>query len=264
MLTLHHINCGRLIVPGFPTVVCHGLAVCESNRTVLIDPGIGLHDIRDPVGRLGRDLIDAGFQFNPPDTAVARLDERGIPHATVGDIVLTHADPDHAGGLADFPDAAVHISQVEHQALSSGHPRYRPRQFDHGPRWRTYGGAPDLGDWFGLPAWRLHVPLSATMLLVPLPGHTRGHCGVAIETPAPGRWLLHVGDAYYLRGELTDPVHPVSALAASRADDDAQRQTSLAHLRRLACDHVAQISMVGYHDLTELPPGGLDWARGRG
>ena len=34
------------------------------------------------------------------------------------DIVLTHGDPDHAGGLADFPTAAVHLSAEEHAAVA--------------------------------------------------------------------------------------------------------------------------------------------------
>jgi glyoxylase-like metal-dependent hydrolase (beta-lactamase superfamily II) len=29
--------------------------------------------------------------------------------------------------------------------------------------------------------------------MIPLPGHTRGHCGIAIATP--GGWLFHCGDA---------------------------------------------------------------------
>jgi len=32
------------------------------------------------------------------------------------------------------------------------------------------------------------------VLLIPLPGHSRGHCGVAVKTGEG--WLLHCGDAY--------------------------------------------------------------------
>ena len=71
------------------------------------------------------------------------------------------------------------------------------------------------------------------------------------------RWLLHVGDAYYLRAELAADDHPVSALATLRADDDALRRASLTQLRRLARDHSAEIEMVGYHDFTEFPPGAI-------
>lgn len=93
------------------------------------------------------------------------------------------------------------------------------------------------------------------VLLVPLFGHTLGHCGVAIQQGE--RWALHVGDAYYLRAELGTDDHPVSLLAASRADDDALRRASLGQLRRLARDHGHEIDLFGYHDGSEFPGGGL-------
>ena len=82
---------------------------------------------------------------------------------------------------------------------------------------------------------------------MPLFGHTLGHCGVAIQQGE--RWLLHVGDAYSLRAELESDEHPVSQLAALRADDDSLRRHSLEQLRRLAA---AGVEMLGYHDFSEF------------
>jgi hypothetical protein len=67
------------------------------------------------------------------------------------------------------------------------------------------------------------------------------------------RWVLHVGDAYYLRVELTTDDHPVSMLTAQRADDNNQRKASLEHVRRLARNHRDEIDLFSYHDPTELP-----------
>ena len=39
--------------------------------------------------------------------------------------------------------------------------------------------------------------------MIPLPGHTAGHCGVAINTP--DGWLLHCGDAFFFAGEIETP-----------------------------------------------------------
>ena len=39
------------------------------------------------------------------------------------------------------------------------------------------------------------------VLMVPLPGHSRGHVGVAVNTGSG--WLLHCGDAYFHRSEVT-------------------------------------------------------------
>src|SRR5262249_51073131 len=93
------------------------------------------------------------------------------------------------------------------------------------------------------------------VMLIPLFGHTLGHCGVAIRRG--DRWLLHVGDAYYLRVELTSDDHPVSRLTSQRADDDARRRASLEDLRRLARDHGDEIDLLGYHDVGEFPTQGL-------
>ncbi len=257
MVTIHHINCGTLLVPPNPTVVCHCLALCEGGETVLVDTGIGLEDVRDPVGRLGKDLVEgAGFQFNERDTAVRRLESLGIARDTVRHVVLTHGDPDHAGGLADFPRARVHLSREELENIEARGPRYVAAQFEHGPQWTSHDDRESV-NWFGIAARRVDLPVSSRVLLVPLFGHTRGHCGVAIEQR--GGWFLHVGDAYYLRAELNDPAHPVGYLAASRADDNQQRLRSLEHLRRIAREHGAEVAMCGFHDIGELPRQSIDW-----
>jgi len=250
MTIIHHINCGTLLVPSYPTVVCHCLLLQDGDRLALVDAGIGLHDVRNPTERLGQPLIDmAGFQFNELDTAVRRIETAGLSPGDVGHIVLTHGDPDHVGGLADFPNAQVHVSEVEHAHIAGGHWRYVPMQFAHGPSWKNCGRS--ARKWFGLEARPVEIGFSSEVLLIPLFGHTLGHCGVAVQQG--NKWLLHVGDAYYLRVELTTDDHPVSLLAAQRADDDTQRRSSLEQLRRLVHDHGDEVDVIGYHDLSELP-----------
>lgn len=250
MTRIHHINCGTLVVPSYPTVVCHCLLLEDETGLALVDAGIGLLDVKDPVARLGQQLIElAGFQFHEHDTAVRRIESLGLDPGNVQHIVLTHCDPDHAGGLTDFPTAQVHVSVEELTQATSGHWRYVPGQFAHEPNWQTHGEP--TRDWFGLPAHQVPLEFSSEVLLVPLFGHTLGHCGVAIQQE--DRWLLHVGDAYYLRAELTDENHPVAALAAQRAENDEWRRASLDHLRRLFNEHGDEIAMCGYHDITELP-----------
>lgn len=252
MTTVHHINCGTLVVPTYPTVVCHCLLLEDSQRLALVDTGIGLLDVQNPAGRLSQPLIEmAGFQFHESDTAVRRIEALGFSPADVRHLILTHGDPDHSGGLADFPNAQVHVSAEEHAHLASGHLRYVPTHFAHVPNWKTYPRS--TRKWFGLEARPVDLGFESEVLLIPLFGHTLGHCGVAIQQG--DRWLLHVGDAYYLRAELTVDDHPVSQLAAKRADDDSQRRVSLEHLRRLVRDHGDEIDITGYHDLTELPAG---------
>lgn len=66
---------------------------------------------------------------------------------------------------------------------------YVRRHITHKPKMVLYDDTDE--SWLGLNAIRL--PFEPEMWLVPLFGHTRGHCGIAIQTGAG--WLFHVGDA---------------------------------------------------------------------
>jgi glyoxylase-like metal-dependent hydrolase (beta-lactamase superfamily II) len=106
---------------------------------------------------------------------------------------MTHLHFDHAGGLPDFPGAQIHVHRREYKAMR--HPRtlldlaYDPSDFIHGPLWVPYDGADS--SWLGFEAVRL--PFTPEMYLVPLFGHTRGHCGVAIQDGSS--WVFHCADA---------------------------------------------------------------------
>jgi glyoxylase-like metal-dependent hydrolase (beta-lactamase superfamily II) len=101
---------------------------------------------------------------------------------------------DHCGGLRDFPGATVHVHQREYAAFI-GRPRrftdlaYVRRHIAHHPRLALYTDQNE--SWLGLAAIRL--PFQPEMWFVPLYGHTRGHCGVAVRR-GPG-WHFHVADA---------------------------------------------------------------------
>lgn len=90
------------------------------------------------------------------------------------------------------------------------------------------------------------------ILLVPLPGHTAGHAGVAVRTAAG--WTLHAGDAYISQHEL-DPVPscPVGNRVFERliAAVPTSRRRSQAGLRRLAGRD--DLRIVCSHDPSCLP-----------
>jgi glyoxylase-like metal-dependent hydrolase (beta-lactamase superfamily II) len=130
-----------------------------------------------------------------------------------------------------------------------GHHRYLPNQFAHGPKWKTYSTSSRR--WFGLEARPLALGFESEILLVPLFGHTFGHCGVAIQQG--GQWLLHVGDTYYRKIETISDDNPISPLTSRFADDDTMRRQSLEEVKRLARDHAAEIALCSTHEITEFP-----------
>src|SRR5687768_1765386 len=136
MATIHQIDCVSLLVPLNPRAIWYGLLVGEGNGLDVVDTGLGLRDVERPVGRSRQPLIDmVGFIFDEAETAVRQIERLGLRPADVTHIVLTHADPDHTGGLSDFPRAQVHLSAEEHASVARGHFRYLPVHFQHGPEW---------------------------------------------------------------------------------------------------------------------------------
>ena len=88
--------------------------------------------------------------------------------------------------------------------------RYIHAQWAHGPKWSPYDVGGD--SWFGFDSVRVIEGLDVEIALIPLPGHTRGHCAVAVRDDEG--WLLHCGDGYFHHGEMqTPPQAPIGVKA---------------------------------------------------
>lgn len=217
-LNVHHLNCGtlcpfskaifngqgRLGEPG--ELICHCLLIETPQGLVLVDTGLGKEDVQRHFSSLLLDLVSPP-RYDLKETAWEQILALGFDPLDVRHIVLSHLDLDHAGGLLDFPNARVHVHRKEyHSALFPGPLekwRYMPRQWRHDVHWQTY--EPQGEKWFGFEAVRPLVGLSEDILLIPLSGHSRGHSGIAINTPAG--WVLHCGDAYFDHRQL-NPIRP--------------------------------------------------------
>lgn len=181
--------------PWFPRWHIGGtcLLIGTNQGPILVDTGLGLHDYADPSPNVRFFKRDFGVHNDPENTAIRQLSRLGYSPKDIQHIVLTHMHFDHAGGLPDFPHAHVHVHQRELKAIQ--HPRtwidlaYDQKDIKHNPTWVLYE-KPDA-EWFGFEAIRL--PFTPEMYLLPLFGHTAGHCGVAIQDS--DGWLFHCADA---------------------------------------------------------------------
>ena len=230
-------------------LVAHCLLVELDTGLLLVDTGLGRADIAEPRRRLGTGfMLAARPKRDFLGTAYAQVRALGFQAEDVHDIVVTHLDLDHAGGLSDFPDARVHVYEPELRAMEQRRTpneklRYRTVQFAHGPKWSPHEVSGDL--WFGFEAVRA---LADDVFMVPLVGHTRGHAGVAVRTA--GGWLLHAGDAYFHHGEMkTPPSCPMglSLFEAQVAIFDSARRRNQERLRELLHDHGDEVKVFSAH-----------------
>ena len=216
-MRVHHLNCGSLHPPVTTEVVCHVLLCETSDGLVLVDSGLGRRDFADP-----RRMGPARFLMRPDrddaKTAVGQVEAKGFSAADVLHIVLTHMDFDHIGGIADFPEATVHTTADEYDWAVvnpdfTSRQRYSQRQWAHGPRIQTHSGP-------GEP-WKhdLHgVEVLPGITYLPMPGHTKGHAAVAVESEDRGL-LVHAGDAVFdasLYAATTPSGTPLSKLRLLR------------------------------------------------
>lgn len=239
-------------------LACHCMLVETSGGLVLIDTGLGLQDVRKPRARLSGfflALVSPGFRESL--TAVRQVEALGHSARDVRHIVLTHLDFDHAGGLDDFPEATVHmLSRERDHALAQtswlDRQRFRPQQWASRQRWRTYDGTAG-SPWMGFDAVRDLEGLPPEILLVPLPGHTHGHAGVAVDTGAGWRFLA--GDAYFHENEMdTEPRCPpgLRAYQWMMELDRPARLQNQSRLRALRHAHGSGLTLFSSHDAAEF------------
>ena len=281
-MRIHQLNCGTM-TGGIPSRV---LLVEAPDHLVLVDTGIGLADIADPAGRLGPLRHVLRPALDPAESAVRRIEALGLDPRDVRHIVLTHFDLDHVGGLADFPEATVHVT-AEGLTWAVRTPRfmerrrYRRSQLAHRPVYAEYEFASDRWEGFRV------VPLDHVapgMMMVDLPGHTVGHAGVFVpgggaggtagaeravgtsgagkkpdeDDDDTGRDILHAGDAFYHRGQI-DPTIRVPAQVGVQERALALQPDSIAlthsGLAALAARRAGSLDVVCAHDPSG--PGGI-------
>ena len=236
-------------------MVCHVLLVETDNGLVLVDSGHGSHDCDDPARRVGPTRHYFRPVLDHDETAVRQVQRLGFSREDVRHIVVTHFDMDHIGGISDFPDAQIHVTAAEVLGAMRAPSRqerfrFRPAQWAHGPKLVEH--TPDGEKWRGFAAAKELNDIAPGIVMVSLPGHTRGHACMAVD--AGHRWVLHCGDAFYHPGTVGGParvprlittLEPVLAFDRKRVRDNHARLSELYERREhdllMVCAHDASL-----------------------
>jgi len=236
-------------------MVCHVLLVETDNGLVLVDSGHGSHDCDDPARRVGPTRHYFRPVLDRKEAAVRQVQRLGFSREDVRHIVVTHFDMDHIGGISDFPDAQIHVTAAEVLGAMRAPSRqekfrFRPAQWAHGPKLVEH--TPDGEKWRGFAAAKELNDIAPGIVMVSLPGHTRGHACMAVD--AGHRWVLHCGDAFYHPGTVGGParvprlittLEPVLAFDRKRVRDNHARLSELYERREhdllMVCAHDASL-----------------------
>ncbi len=210
-------------------------------RTGRVEPGVwGIHNLTASLfivaTETGYLAIDAGQQPHLLRRQLARL---GIDGERVSDVLLTHCDPDHVGGLAAFPRARVHLGRAELPLLD-------------GSLARTPGhhNAPISRPLHLLDDGQTLAIAGREVRVIAAPGHTPGSLAYLVDGTR-----LFVGDALNLKNGRACRV-----LKAFIMDMEAH----LASIRRLAAIEGVELLCTAHGGCTaNLAQAFCDWRQRR-
>lgn len=155
----------------------------------------------------------------PTEEIGPQLERLGIRPADVRFVVLTHLHTDHAGGLLHFPHNEILVSRAELDYASGLRGRVRGYVANtHWPDWFAPTTLDLEDEPFGPFPQSLRLTEAGDVTLVPVPGHTPGQIGVAVEDGDHTVFLA--GDSSYTQ-ELMLRGRPDGV----GADDEAERLT---------------------------------------
>ena len=161
----------------------------DVDRRVLFDTGYAAPPWRAGLrGLIYRVLVPP--KITAARTAASQLRAAGIDPDSITDVVLSHLHPDHIGGLRDFPQARVVVSEetvsllTDRRVLDGVLPALLPTPFPP-TNSRVIARDEFTPVAVGTPpvtVQALDLFGDGTFLIVDLPGHQYGHVGAIVES----------------------------------------------------------------------------------
>lgn len=167
----------------------------------------------------------------PEEEIGPKIRALGIGPDEVRWVVMTHLHTDHAGGLAHFPRSQILIARAEFENASGPMGRVRGFLPNRWPEWLN----PRLFDLHanGIGPFPQSRPVTAAgdVIIVPTPGHTKGHVSVVLEEG--GRSVFFAGDSSYTQALMVEGAVDGVAPDGQSARDTLRRIQELARQRPL-------------------------------
>jgi glyoxylase-like metal-dependent hydrolase (beta-lactamase superfamily II) len=188
----------------------------HAQGNVLFDTGCHPSVAENPAARWGGMAKFITPIMGPKDNVLDGLARLGLGAEDIDLVVTSHLHPDHCGCNAFFKRATliVHAHELEAarapDSLSRG---YLPIEWEHPMEMETISGERDLFN-------------DGRIVLIGLPGHTRGSMGALVAFDRCGQFLL-ASDAVSLRASLDRDIVPRNTW------DAPMYLSSLAEIRRL-------------------------------
>lgn len=186
------------------------------------------------------------FAYAGLSPVVDQMVARGDSPRDITVVVPSHMHWDHVSALPDLPWAEVWAAPLERKGAYEGvPPAFLASQFEGVRRWRDLRLAD--GPYLGFPASQ-DVFGDGSVVLVPLPGHTRGQTGLFLALPS-GRRYFFIGDVTWtLEGVRTPADRPWLTRHLVHLDhDEAANREAIVHVHRLAAAHPG-LTIVPMHD----------------
>jgi glyoxylase-like metal-dependent hydrolase (beta-lactamase superfamily II) len=239
----------------------------EKKGLVLFDTGYSMHSVQATRKFPERfyDLL-VPITITPETTALSKIKKMGYQARDIRHVILSHFHGDHIGGIRDFPDAQFTFYQKDYETFKS---YSRLKQISHAfieklipedfhQRMNAVNffnsRVPELGDdWFGHDLFD-----DGSLTLIPLTGHSSGHCGLFIRTQDSKKYFL-LGDAAWQTQALQEGIPPSKFTRFIFSDSNEYQETFLKLHRTLShCQKTnSTISFIPCHCYPTLTQAGL-------